>query len=128
MRISGGDNPLDATWIHPESYDATRAVLAKLGRTEADLNSKDALASIAQQAAAIDIQATSAELGIGTHLLADILAQLARPGRDPREELPPPIFKHGILKLDDLQPGMELQGDRAERRRFRRFRRYRIAR
>jgi uncharacterized protein len=110
LRITGGDNPLDATWIHPESYDATRAVLAKLGRTEADLNAKESLAAIAHQAEAIDIQATSAELKIGTHLLADILAQLARPGRDPREELPPPIFKHGILKLDDLQPGMELQG------------------
>jgi uncharacterized protein len=110
LRIAGGDNPLDATWIHPESYDATRAVLTKLGYTENDLNSKESLAAMAQRAGEIDVTATSAELGIGARLLADILTQLSRPGRDPREELPPPIFKHGILKLDDLQPGMELQG------------------
>ncbi|MEX0586278.1 MAG: Tex family protein [Pirellulales bacterium] len=110
LRITGGDLPLDATWIHPESYDTARAVLAKLGAGESDLSAKEAAVSLAARASAADAMAMARELGVGVHLLRDILSQLARPGRDPREELPKPIFRQGILKIDDLSPGMELSG------------------
>ncbi|MEX1223819.1 MAG: S1 RNA-binding domain-containing protein, partial [Pirellulales bacterium] len=65
---------------------------------------------LASRAAAADAAALSQTLDIGEHLLRDILLQLSRPGRDPREDLPPPIFKKGVLKLEDLEPGMELTG------------------
>ncbi|MHB9045514.1 MAG: Tex family protein [Pirellulales bacterium] len=110
LKISGGDNPLDATWIHPESYTAAQRVLTKLDCSLADLAEKKISADLAQRAAALDRAAFAAELGVGVHLLDDILSQLTRPGRDPREDLPTPIFKKGILKLEDLTAGMELSG------------------
>src|SRR5690606_25939984 len=66
--------------------------------------------TLAERAAQADPAALAQELGVGELLLRDILASLMRPGRDPREDLPPPIFRRGIMKLEDLQPGMELQG------------------
>ncbi|MCE5302747.1 MAG: helix-hairpin-helix domain-containing protein, partial [Planctomycetaceae bacterium] len=110
LKIVGGENPLDATWIHPESYEVATRILEKLGRGPADLTSKETLASLAEQIGKLDVPALAAELQVGELLLKDILAQLARPGRDPREDLPAPIFKHGIIKLEDLTPGMELTG------------------
>jgi uncharacterized protein len=110
LKIGGGDNPLDATWIHPESYPATTTVLEKLGSTPSDLADREKVSSLAQRTAELQVPQLAADLKLGTLTLTDILAQLARPGRDPRESLPPPIFKHGILKLDDLAPGMELAG------------------
>ena len=110
LKIVGGDSPLDATWIHPESYAATVEVLNKLGASPADLADKERAAQLAERTAQLDVDALAQELKIGTLTLRDILAQLARPGRDPREALPPPIFKRGILKLDDLTSGMELAG------------------
>ena len=110
LKIVGGDNPLDATWIHPESYEIAARVLGRLGCTSADLAARDAAAALAERIAKIDAAALAAELQVGTMLLRDIVAQLARPGRDPREDLPPPIFKHGVLKLEDLTAGMELTG------------------
>lgn len=110
LKIAGGENPLDATWIHPESYDSARTVLEKVGGDVAELASKDGVAALSQKTAALDVDALSGELGVGTHLLRDIVTQLVRPGRDPREELPPPVFKHGVLKMEDLTPGMELSG------------------
>ncbi|MGQ9575496.1 MAG: Tex-like N-terminal domain-containing protein [Thermoguttaceae bacterium] len=105
-----GDNPLDATWIHPESYETASRVLAKLDGTPADLAIKETAAARAERLARIDVAALARELQVGVRLLKDIIAQLARPGRDPREDLPPPIFKRGVLKLEDLTPGMELAG------------------
>ena len=110
LRISDGDNPLDGTWIHPESYEIARRVLEKLGCSPAELTKKEAIAELAQKAAALNLDELASELGVGPLLLKDIVAQLTRPGRDPREDLPAPIFKHGILKLEDLAPGMELFG------------------
>jgi len=110
LKITGATNPLDATWIHPESYPVATAVLEKLGCTPADLADREAAAALARRIAEVDAPALAAELGVGIHTLRHILAQLARPGRDPREDLPQPVFKHGILKLEDLQPGMELTG------------------
>jgi uncharacterized protein len=110
LKISGGPNPLDATWIHPESYPTADQVLAKLEHRPEDLQNQEAVAALAEQTRQIDASAVAAELNVGTWLLRDILAQFARPGRDPREDLPPPVFRKGVLKLEDLEPGMELTG------------------
>ncbi len=110
LKISDGVDPLDATWIHPESYDVATRVLERIGGTPADLVSRQQAESLAEQAAAVDLDALATELGVGRLLLADILEQLSRPGRDPREDLPRPFFKKGVLKLDDLEVGMELHG------------------
>ena len=212
LKIAGGENPLDATWIHPECYAIATQVLERFGGKPADLTEKEAAAALAQRMTAVDldglakdlglgpvasppastpasetpadgalapvpVQATASEIpaeasglspvtetaseipaeaapstvsplpaaplsdpasavpaaanvlaaasvtspapgsrkvpkepSIGTLTLRDILAQLARPGRDPREDLPAPVFKQGVLKLEDLAPGMELTG------------------
>jgi uncharacterized protein len=110
LKIGGAENPLDGTWIHPESYDVARRILEKLGFTVASLADKQAVAELATKIGEIDRQQLAIELNVGQLTLDDILANLTRPGRDPREDLPKPVFKHGILKLEDLQPGMELSG------------------
>jgi len=110
LRITGGSNPLDATWIHPESYEVTNQLLAQLGFTASDLTDKSRAAQLAERAAAVDRASLARQLGIGAHTLEDILSQLVRPGRDPREDFPQPVFKHGAMKLEDLTPGMELTG------------------
>jgi uncharacterized protein len=110
LKIAGGENPLDATWIHPESYPVAAGVLEKLGCSVDDLRVKETQASLGERVAQLDIEATAAELGVGVLTLRDILAQLVRPGRDPRDDLPKPVFKHDVLKLEDLSPGMELTG------------------
>ncbi len=110
LKIVGGDQPLDSTWIHPESYGAAEAVLGKLGATPADLLDKERAAQLAQRIGELSIDTLAGELGLGVLTLRDIVAQLVRPGRDPRESLPPPIFKKGVLKIDDLAPNMELAG------------------
>jgi uncharacterized protein len=110
LKITGGVEPLDSTWIHPESYEVAAKVLERLGGSREQLAGRQQAESLAERAAALDLDALSAELGVGRLLLADIVEQLARPGRDPREDLPKPFFKKGVLKLEDLQPGMELLG------------------
>jgi uncharacterized protein len=110
LKILGGDNPLDATWIHPESYPIAARVMERLGISPADLFSSQNAASLAERIRKVDTAALAAELQVGSMLLNDILSQLARPGRDPREDLPAPVFKRGVLKLEDLSPGMELTG------------------
>jgi len=202
LKITGGDNPLDATWIHPESYKTATQVLERFGGNPSDLIEKESAAALALRMTAVDLESLSKDLAvsspdgpvgnvpasnlsgieppaadasvpvpvgespaaiplaeaarevpvavtvseipprsgvgeipveaaavamtpvvepvaprtvakipsIGTLTLRDILSQLARPGRDPREDLPAPVFKHGVLKLEDLTPGMELTG------------------
>jgi uncharacterized protein len=110
LKIPAGDNPLDTTWIHPESYTVANRVLQRLECTPNDLTDKTASPALAQRVTNVDLEAMAKELEVGTLTLKDILAQLARPGRDPREDLPPPVFKHGVLKLEDLSEGMELTG------------------
>jgi uncharacterized protein len=112
LKVADGDNPLDATWIHPESYEVARKILGKLGFSIDDLRQKETTAAVAQKISELEGQAEqlSTEWQVGLLTLRDIMAQLTRPGRDPREDLPQPIFKRGVLKLDDLQPGMELFG------------------
>ena len=110
LKIAGGVNPLDATWIHPESYPVAEKVLARLGGSPDDLTARQKAEMLAERAAGVDLESLSAELGVGRLLLADIIEQLARPGRDPRDDLPKPFFKKGVLKLEDLEVGMELLG------------------
>ncbi len=170
LKIVDGGNPLDATWIHPESYAVAEQVLAHIdssltelaaglahvapkpvppegsgGPVAAPVDSADGTenqelpadlrqhqpsgaeewsaesfspdssngrggTSLAERVKNVDVDAISRRLGVGQLLLKDILAALARPGRDPRDDLPPPSFRRGILKLDDLEPGMELSG------------------
>ncbi|MGA2034177.1 MAG: S1 RNA-binding domain-containing protein, partial [Thermoguttaceae bacterium] len=110
LKITGGNNPLDATWIHPESYAAAARLLEQLGCGPADLVDKEATAALSERTAGIDLDAKAKDLDVGALTLKDILSQLARPGRDPREDLPPPIFRQGVLKLEDLTAGMELSG------------------
>ncbi|MFM7076223.1 MAG: Tex-like N-terminal domain-containing protein [Planctomycetaceae bacterium] len=110
LKITGGSNPLDATWIHPESYEVASRVLERLGGTPEDLANRQQAGALAGKAGALDLPRLAEELGVGRLLLADIVDQLARPGRDPREDLPQPFFKKGVLKLEDLAVGMELHG------------------
>ncbi len=107
MRITGGRNPLDATAVHPESYDAAKALLEKLGFDTKDIAAgtlKDIHKSIQ------NIKALSTELGIGEMTLEDIIKELEKPGRDPREDMPRPILKSDVLEMKDLKPGMQLKG------------------
>jgi uncharacterized protein len=110
LKIVGGSNPLDSTWIHPESYPIAEKVLERLGGSVADLASRQQSGPLGERARTIDLETLATELGVGRLLLADIVEQLARPGRDPREDLPRPCFKKGVLKLEDLEIGMELMG------------------
>lgn len=107
MRISGGKNPLDATSVHPESYEAAKKLISTLGYTEADI-SKGGLKGIAQKVK--DQKKLAGELGIGEITLEDILKELEKPGRDPREQMPKPILRSDVLEMKDLKPGMILRG------------------
>ena len=109
LRIRDGDNPLDASAIHPESYAAAKSILRQSGL------SLDA--PLAKRAAALarwhELEAQqdlASKLGLGLPTLTDILEQLARPGRDPRTDLPPPILRSDVLSMEDLRPGERLMG------------------
>ncbi|MFC5531597.1 Tex family protein [Cohnella yongneupensis] len=106
LRISDGANPLDRTPIHPESYDVVGKLFKALGLNVADIGS-DPLKEKLRTVALDDLSVT---LGVGVPTLRDIVDSLQRPGRDPRDELPPPIFHTDVLDIDDLKPGMELKG------------------
>jgi uncharacterized protein len=110
LKVIGGDNPLDQTWIHPESYPLAQRLLGELGTAVESLPCKEAAEGLQTKLKAISVDELGTKLTVGAPTLRDLVEALARPGRDPREDLPPPIFKKGILKLEDLQPGMELKG------------------
>jgi len=106
LRITDGDNPLDKTPIHPESYEATKQLLGSLGLSVHDIGSD----TWRERLQSVDISATAERLGIGEPTLRDIIDSLLRPGRDPRDELPKPLLHKDVLKLSDLSKGMKLQG------------------
>lgn len=106
MRIADGDNALDYTPIHPESYGVVNRLFAELGVTPDLLGSRELSGRLGK----LDPEELAARLEVGAPTLRDIIGSLQRPGRDPREELPLPIFRKDVLKLTDLVPGMELQG------------------
>jgi uncharacterized protein len=110
LKIVGGDEPLDATWIHPENYEAAKKLLTKLGIDSAAVSGGASADRIRELVAPLDRQTLATELGIGQLALDDMIEALCRPGRDPREDLPPPIFRKDVVKFEDLQAGMELRG------------------
>ena len=107
MRITGGKNPLDGTGVHPESYDATKELLAKLGYTLEDVTNRT-VAGISKKVS--DYKKLAAELNIGELTLQDIVKELEKPARDPREDMPKPILRSDVLEMKDLTPGMVLKG------------------
>ena len=110
LRINGGDNPLDATWIHPETYSVTRKLLDRLSLSLSDLpGERTSPTPIAERLSTLDLELV-AEPGVGLPTIRDIVDSLLRPGLDPRSSLPAPVFKQGILRLSDLTVGMELTG------------------
>jgi uncharacterized protein len=110
LKIPSAGNPFDRTWIHPESYALAEKILGELGYTPAILDDKEKHAEFDSRLRELPIEDTAKKLNAGPPTVYDIIGALLKPGRDPREDLPPPIFKKGILKLEDLQPGMELRG------------------
>ena len=110
LRVADGKNPLDNTAVHPESYDAAKKIIDECGFTIADL-SENKTAEIPAAAQKIGISKIAENAGIGVPTVNDILKELSKPGRDPRDELPPPLMRSGdIMELKDLKPGMELMG------------------
>lgn len=107
MRISGGSNPLDATSVHPESYDIATALLSHIGYTTDDIAS-GRLKDLSK--AAGNIKKLAEELGTGTITLNDIIKELEKPARDPRDEMPKPILRGDVLEMKDLTEGMILKG------------------
>lgn len=108
LRVRDSKNPLDATAVHPESYDAAKAILAALG---CDVKAvRGGIPDIAQRAQLYGPEKLAAEAGVGLPTLRDILSELQKPGRDPRDDLPKPVLRTDVLDMKDLKPGMELTG------------------
>ena len=107
LRIHGGDEILDATSVHPESYEATKALMEKIGVTGEDLK-HGGMRGISKKIG--DTGKLADELGIGEPTLKDIVKELEKPGRDPREEMPKPILRSDVLEMKDLKEGMQLKG------------------
>ena len=110
LRILDGDNPLEVTAVHPESYEATEKLLQKINFDKKDLRNKEKLEELQNKLKNVDVKKTAKELEIGEMTLADIIAELSKPGRDPREDMPKPILRSDVLKLEDLKEGMVLTG------------------
>ncbi|HIR51896.1 MAG TPA: RNA-binding transcriptional accessory protein [Candidatus Onthovicinus excrementipullorum] len=107
LRIREGKNPLDSTGVHPESYGAAEQLLQKTGHTAADLK-HGGIPGLTVNGP--ELSALSSELGVGEITLRDIIAELNKPGRDPRADMPKPILRSDVLELKDLKPGMVLKG------------------
>lgn len=106
LRITDGGNLLDSTPIHPESYKVVEKLLDTLGLTQNSIGTRE----LKDKLQALDIEGAAELLEVGVPTLRDIIDSLLRPGRDPREELPPVIFRTDVLQIEDLKPGMELKG------------------
>ena len=109
LRIQGGDNPLDNTAVHPESYEAAQKLLSLLGYSLEDVRS-GGIAQIQNQLRGQDEERAASQIGVGIPTLKDILSELAKPGRDPRDEAPAPILRTDVLEMKDLREGMVLKG------------------
>ena len=106
LRILDGKEPLDVTPIHPEHYTEVMNLLKQLGFSTKDIGQKELVVALKS----LDEEKMAAELGLGVLTLRDIIEALMKPGRDLRDELPKPLLKKDLLKLEDLKPGMEMQG------------------
>ncbi len=107
MRITGGKNPLDSTSVHPESYDKAMLLLEKTGYTTEDIINRN-IKGLSSKIK--DYKSLAAELEIGELTLRDIVKELEKPGRDPREEMPKPVLRSDVMSMEDLKPGMILSG------------------
>ncbi len=109
LRIPGAKNILDNTSVHPESYEGCEKLLKLTGHTLEDVAERR-LADIQKKVSEIGIEEVAQKIGVGVPTLADILRELMKPGRDPRDELPPPLMSEDIMEMEDLKPGMVLNG------------------
>lgn len=109
LRVTQGKNVLDATGVHPESYAAAEKLLALCGYTEADVRAHR-VGELRERVKALGGEKAAAHCGVGVPTLSDIVSDLMKPGRDPRDELPAPLLRTDILELKDLKPGMKLRG------------------
>ncbi len=110
IRIPGGKNPLEITAVHPESYETAEKVLQKIGYNKQDLLDKTQLKEIKNLLAELKIAQIATELNVGEMTLKDIIEELSKPGRDPRDEMPKQILRADVLKFEDLREGMTLTG------------------
>lgn len=110
IRIPDGKNPIEITAVHPESYEIAEQLLSNIGYKKEDLLDKDKLKEIKGKLAGIDVVATAKELNAGEMTLKDIIDELSKPGRDPRDEMPKQILRADVLKFEDLREGMVLTG------------------
>ena len=114
IRVPGGTNPLEITAVHPESYEVARELLKELGYEVEDLVDKEKLTQIKSKLIDINndknIKQFANKLNVGEMTLKDIINELMKPGRDPREEMPKPILRSDVLKFEDLREGMILTG------------------
>jgi len=109
LRIPDGDNILDNTSVHPESYEAAQKLLKITGYTLEDVRNKN-IGGIRQEVEKKGVEAVAAEVGVGVPTLMDIINELLKPGRDPRDELPKPILRTDVMSIEDLKPGMTVTG------------------
>ena len=109
LRVPESASVLDNTGVHPESYAAAEALLAQCGYTLSDVRA-GAMGALKEKAEAMGLEALARVCGVGVPTLADIIKELMKPGRDPRDELPAPILRTDVMEARDLKPGMELQG------------------
>ncbi len=109
LRIKDGKNPLDNTSVHPESYDAAKITLEKCGYTSQDINANN-LSDLLSKASDYGIEKLSEESGVGVPTLKDIINELMKPGRDPRDEVEQPLLRSDVMSIEDLKQGMELTG------------------
>ena len=110
IRVPEGKNPLEVTGVHPESYEIAEKLLELIGYNKKDLNDKEKLKEIKEKLAYIKIDKTAKELQVGEMTLKDIVEELSKPGRDPREEMPKPVLRSDVLKFEDLREGQILTG------------------
>lgn len=109
LRVPESDDPLDNTGVHPESYSAAKKLLGMCGYSSEDIKN-GSLSGLADKVKAMGVEKTAGELGIGAPTLNDIVKELMKPGRDPRDELPPPILRTDVMDIKDLKEGMEMKG------------------
>jgi uncharacterized protein len=110
IRVFDGKNPLEITAVHPESYEVAEKLLNQIGYSKADLIDKEKLREIKLKLSGINVENTAKQLKIGELTLKDIIEELSKPGRDPRDEMPKPILRNDVLKFEDLKEGMILTG------------------
>ena len=110
IRVFNGKNPLEITSVHPESYEVAENLLKSIGYKKEDLLNKDSLKEIKEKLTRVNIEKTSKELQVGSMTLKDIIDELSKPGRDPREEMPKPVLRSDVLKFEDLREGQILTG------------------